>query len=214
VLALLSHGSSTGNTCGAWALLLAGVLEYQGIPAEPDPLCANYGIITSCQGFGTGPSPGLFYPATGYSYMLIDPKLWHFSAATGTGAFPFTDSLKVSSAGINVQGTEVTYTPSTVPIAQGGITTPPDMFRTGDHEIDYIPGWGYADPSYGNPPGSTPYSSIRSYEPTAIAGFAVVYANEDGRWVPLPNTISTSRLESTCTRYQCQFRAVPYAPAG
>jgi DNA-binding beta-propeller fold protein YncE len=203
------------NTCGNWANFLAAVMEYQGIPVEPHPLCSSFGLFASCPGFDTGPRPGIFYPATGYSYMLIDPKLWHFGTATGTGGFPFVDSLTVSSAGVNVQGTEVTYTPSTVPIAQGGITTPPDMFRTGDHEIDYIPGWGYADPSYGNPAdGTTPYSSIGAYEPTAIAGFAVVYAHEDGSWVALPNTIGSSRLETTCARYQCQFRAVRYPAPG
>jgi hypothetical protein len=192
------------NTCGDWALLLAAVMEYQGIPAEPSPLCVTVLFSKYCPGFYAGPDPGS-------SYMLIGPKLWRFSGATGGGTFPFADSLTVSSAGVNVNGSEVTYTPSVAPIAQGGIATPREMFLTGDHEIDYIPGWGYADPSYGNPSNGIPYHSVLAYEPTAIAGFAVVYAREDGRWILLPNTISTADLESTCVRYQCQFRAVPYA---
>lgn len=200
---------SGSGTCGAWAQFLAGVLEYQGIQTglvNLGSLLEN--LLVPGPGFYPGPAP-----AEGYAYMLVGPQLWHFANATAAGNYPFEDPLTVSSAGIEVYGSEISYSPSALPIAQG-VSTPPPMFRTGDHEIDYVDSWGFVDPSYGDPQNDTPFVSIRAYEPTAIAGFAVVYIYRGDTWDPLPNNLSADGLKLLCSQHQCQFRAVPYNQSG
>jgi len=98
------------------------------------------------------------------------------------------------------------------PRGQGEISTPPEMFAAGDHATVEVPQWGYVDPSYGNPSATTPYPSlVGDYEPTAVAGFAVVFYRVAGMWVPMPVTDAAGIL-STCSKTQCQFRATPYSP--
>jgi hypothetical protein len=190
--------------CGNWAEMLAYVLAYQGISSKV--------VDVGESGFYLGPKPDVFFPAEGFAYMLIDPKLWSFSSPTATGAYPYEDPITVSGGTINITGSEIVYQPSSTPIAQGEISTPPEMFATGDHAIVEVPQWGYVDPSYGNPSGTTPYSSlVGDYEPTAVAGFAAIFYRVANMWVPMPVTDATGII-STCSKTQCEFRATPYSP--
>lgn len=92
--------------------------------------------------------------------------------------------------------------------------TPPQMFGTGDHEIVHPLGdvTGWVDPSYGMPQSDTPYPNMESgWEPASVAGFAVVFCKENGKFEPLP---IGSDVLTKCATHVCQFRAVPYSQSG
>jgi hypothetical protein len=130
--------ATNSGHCGNWAEFLANALAYQGITSKA--------VTLDNTDFYPGPSPDAasHTPADGYAFMLIDPALWSFTAK-GTGPYPYTDSLSVANGQLHVLGGGVTYNPSTTPIAQGQVDTPPEMFFTGDHEIVQTQ-WGYAGP--------------------------------------------------------------------
>lgn len=193
--------------CGNWAQFLAGVLGWQGIPATYASL-KRYGIPVP--GFYPGPDPAPGDAAEDYAYMLIDPSLWRFSVRNAAGPYPYADTLTVHDGEVSVGSQAFTYNPGP-PIAQGDVSTPPEMFVTGDHAIVLTDG-GYVDPSYGLPSGDTPYPDLEgAYEPAAIAGFAVIYERIAGTWIPMP---LTDDLTVNCTVLQCEFRAVPYDQSG
>lgn len=189
--------------CGNWAEMLTYVLAYQGISAK----IVDVGV----SGFNLGPNPDGFFPASLYSYMLIGPNLWSFSSPTATGAYPYEDPIKVTGNTFSIAGSEVVYQPSSTPIGQGEIDTPPELFATGDHDI-VLTQWGYVDPSYGNPASTTPYTSlVNGYEPTAIAGFGAIFYEIAGVWVPMPTIDATAAgIVSKCARTECEFRATKY----
>jgi hypothetical protein len=197
--AFLALGS---GHCGTWANFLAYVLAYQGISSATTVLGDH---LSSSPGtdFYPGPNPAPSDNVSNYAFMLVDPSLWSFGTANEPGPYQYADPLTVSGGVVSVGTGAVTYTPSGTPIAQGGISTPPDMFTTGDHEIVDTP-WGYVDPSYGLP--TTPAATLGAYEPSAIAGFAVVFAQKSGKWEP----IKPGAILSDCAMYTCQFRATTY----
>jgi hypothetical protein len=197
--AFLALGS---GHCGTWANFLAYVLAYQGISTTTTVL-RDHVSSPSSNGFYPGPNPAPSDDVTHYAFMLVDPSLWSFGTANEPGPYQFADPLKVSGGVVSVGTGAVTYTYSSTPIAQGGISTPPEMFTTGDHEIVHTP-WGYVDPSYGIP--AAPVATLGAYEPSAIAGFAVVFALKDGRWEP----ITPGSILHDCANYTCQFRATRY----
>jgi hypothetical protein len=189
--------------CGTWANFLAYVLAYQGISSTTTVLQDHTSLLSSGNAFYPGPNPTPRTSASQYAFMLIDPSLWSFGTANEPGPYQFADPLKVSGGVVSVGAGAVTYTPSSTPIAQGQNKTPPEMFTTGNHEIVRTP-WGYVDPSYGIP--AAPVATLGAYEPSAIAGFAVVYAQIGGTWLPVePGDILTD-----CAQLTCQFRATRY----
>jgi hypothetical protein len=193
--------------CGAWAAFFAMVMAFQGIPAR----WAVLGEQTGPNGYQPGPSPGRGCTAMKCAYMLVDPGLWRFRGATGRGIYRFRDKLTVTAAGaIDITGSEVTYSSTSV-IAQGHVTTPPMWFLDGDHAIDQVTlpgGMKWVDPSYGDPmPPVTPFRSVKSYEPHAIAGFAAVYLKTGPKLVPLPATYSASKIAASCRNATCYFQA-------
>jgi hypothetical protein len=192
--------------CGNWAQFLAGVLGWQGVQATYVSL-RRYGV--SVPGFYPGPEPAPGDAADDYAYMLIDPPLWSFATKNAAGPYPYADTLTVKGGTVSVGSQSFTYNPGP-PISQGDVSTPPEMFATGDHAI-VLADEGYVDPSYGNPPDDTPYSSLAAYETAAIAGFAVIYAQIAGIWIPLP---LGADMQEVCTVLKCQFRAVPYDQSG
>lgn len=200
--------ATNSGHCGNWAEYLAAVLAYQGIPAR-------YIRLGKEPGFYPGPDPGSgttcpTEPAAVdcYAWMLIGPSLWSFTTKNSAGPYPYEDTLSVANGKVTVSGNAFTYTPSGAAIAQGQVRTPPEMFATGDHAI-VDTDWGYADPSYGQPQDASPYSAIAPYESSAIAGFAVIYAEVKGSFVPLlPGDINM------CVGTPCEFRAVPYKHPG
>jgi hypothetical protein len=202
---------NTGH-CGNWAEFLAGVLAFQGISA------ATVQGLTDVTGFYPGPSPGDGGSAADDAYMLVGPALWSFGTKNRAGNYPYQDSVTVTHGRVTVAGTHVAYKPSSSKlVGQGPVYDPPPMFATGDHAIVSVTLSGstspvYVDPSYGNPqPSAAPYPTIKAYEPTAIAGFAVVYQKEaDGKLTPLP----VENIASTCATSTCVFDAVPYAQSG
>ena len=196
--AFLALGS---GRCGTWANFLAYVLAYQGISSTTTVLLDHFS--TSGSAFYPGPNPTRSDDARMYAFMLVDPSLWSFGTANEPGPYQFADPLTVSGGVVTVDAGAVTYTPSSTPIAQGGISAPPEMFDTGDHEIVDTP-WGYVDPSYGIP--ATPVATLGAYEPSAIAGFAVVFAQEGGTWEP----VERGDILHTCAHHACQFRATRY----
>ncbi len=197
----------TGH-CGDWGWFLAGVLSYQGISATYTPLRNDFGDITP--GFYPGPDPAAGAAAKDYAYMLIDPPLWDFTEKNVSGRYRYADALSVVNGKVVVKGNTVTYSPSGVAIAQGGILTPPEMFVTGDHALVQT-SWGYADPSYGLPQSTTLYPDIASWEDDALAGFAVVYYKDRSGWHPLA---LGNNVASVCAATKCQFRTVPYDESG
>lgn len=196
--AFLALGS---GHCGTWANFLAYVLAYQGISSTTTVLADHSSSASNA--FYPGPDPAPLANVSKYAFMLVDPSLWSFGTPNEPGPYQFADPLEVSGGVVSVGAGPVTYTPSGKPIAQGGISTPPDMFTTGDHEIVHTP-WGYIDPSYGIP--ATPAATLGAYEPFAIAGFAVVYAQIGGTWEP----VEPGDIVIDCTHHACQFRATRY----
>lgn len=193
--------------CGAWAMFFAMVMAFQGITAR----AAGLGEETGSNGFQPGPAPGGGCSAVDCAYMLVDPKLWHFKGATGSGPYRFRDKLTVTPGGaIDITGSQVTYS-STSAIAQGPVSTPPMWFIDGDHAIDEVtlpggPKW--VDPSYGDPmPPRSPFASVRAYEPRAIAGFAVVYKKVGNKLKPLQATYGESSIAAECRHATCYFQA-------
>jgi hypothetical protein len=201
--------STDSGHCGNWAQFLAGVLGWQGIPATYLSL-RRYGVTVP--GFYPGRDPGPGDAPEDYVYMLIDPALWTFGTANAAGPYPYADTLTVKDGTVSVGSQSFTYNPGP-PIAQGGVSTPPEMFATGDHAI-VLTDDGYLDPSYGLPTDDTPYPSLEgTYEPAAIAGFAAVYYQEkSGAWTPVP--LNLGDITADCTSNPCQFRAVPYGQSG
>lgn len=201
--------ASSGH-CGNWAEMLTYVLAYQGISSTYVGLqVARGSILEFYPGFNPGPKPNLYF-----SYMLVGPGLWHFSSPTASDPYPYEDPITVKDDMMAVGGTEVSYQASGTPIAQGQIKTPPELFIDGDHAIVQTP-WGWVDPSYGNPASTNPYPSLTGtggYEQTAIAGFATIYYDDFGRWVPAQWMIG-QQLIDFCTTHQCEFRATPYTPS-
>ncbi len=193
----------TGH-CGDWAIFLAQVLAYQGIKTD-------YLGLGNAPGFYSGPDPAAGASADDYAFMLVDPDLWNFTTKNATGPYPYADDMSVAGGKVVVKDQSVTYSPSSTPIAQGDILTPPEMFYTGDHAIVQTP-WGFADPSYGQPQSTTLYPAIPgSYENAALAGFAVIFYKDGGRWHPLA---LGNDVASVCAARKCQFRAVPYDQSG
>lgn len=145
--------------------------------------------------------------------MLIDPRLWEFHPRNARAPYPYHDTLLVGHAGkVTVLIQAAKYTPSSHPIAQGPVTTPPPMFATGDHDIVGTP-WGFVDPNYGTPQDTTPYPTVQAYEKAAIAGFAVVYRDDNGKLTPLP--LGTfSEVPNACRNHDCYFATVPYDQSG
>jgi hypothetical protein len=197
--AFLALGS---GHCGTWANFLAYVLAYQGISAKTTVLLDH--IAPYGSGFYPGPRPTPSKAASSYAFMLVGAhNLWSFGRPNEPGSYRYADPLTVSGGVVTVGTGAVTYIPSSTPIAQGGISTPPEMFTTGDHEIVDTP-WGYVDPSYGIP--ATPVATIGAYEPSAIAGFAVVFEQKGDRWKP----VELGNVRNACAQHACQFRATKY----
>jgi hypothetical protein len=201
--------STDSGHCGNWSQFLAGVLGWQGVQATYVSL-RRYGLPVP--GFYPGRDPAPGDAAEDYVYMLIDPALWTFSTANAAGPYPFADTLTVKDGVVSVGSQAFAYNPGP-PIAQGDVSTPPEMFATGDHAI-VLTEDGYVDPSYGLPKDDTPYPSLEgAYEPAAIAGFAAVYHQEkSGAWTPVP--LNLGDITADCTSNPCQFRAVPYGQSG
>ena len=185
--------------CGAWADFLTMVLAFQGITAKAIGL-GHTG------NFYAGPVPAAGDNPYDYAYMLVGASLWKFKNGTVHNRYVNADPLRVTSSGqFDISGSAVTYS-STKPIAQGLVSTPPMWFIDGDHAIveASLPGGArYVDPSYGNPKGTGYYKDLRSYEDTAIAGFAVVYAKVGTRLEPL-----TYADLGACVNHACYFQAV------
>lgn len=194
--------------CGNWAEYLANILAYQGISAS----VVN---LDDGEDFYLGPDPARHDPARDYAYMLIEPSLWSFTAKNAAGSYDYSDPISIGAGTMSVTGSHVQYEPTDIPIAQGLVTTPPELFYTGDHAIVHTP-WGYVDPSYGTPQGNVPYQSIAAYEKDSIAGFAVIYhKTRDGSYVPIPARESKpADVIFNCAPRKCEFRAVPYDQSG
>lgn len=193
--------------CGAWAAFFAMVMAFQGVTARR----AGLGRETGPGGFQAGPAPSSRCSAAVCDYMLVGPKLWHFKHATGGGVYRFRDKLTVTRSGaIDITGNEITYS-SRSAIAQGPVSTPPMWYTDGDHAIDEVtlPGRKvWVDPSYGDPmPPLTPFANIKTYEPHALAGFAVVYIKIGTKLVPLRSTYDERALAATCRHATCYFQA-------
>jgi len=191
--------------CGNWAEFLDNILAYQGIKS-------SYVSLGADPGFYPGPSPDPHDKAQNYAYMLVGPSLWSFTSKNADGPYAYADPVTVQGTTMTIQPGHVQYHPSSTAIAQGQVTTPPNLFITGDHAIVRTP-WGLVDPSYGLPQSLTPYQSMSDYEKVAIAGFAVFYYKMDGHWIPMqlksaPDTVTF------CAHHTCEFRAVPYAQSG
>jgi len=197
----------TGH-CGAWAEFLVLVLGYQGITAHHEGLGAQAGP----DGFNRG--PGLVDCPARHEcrYMLVGKNLWKFPHASVAGKFPHRDKVTVTGPNtIDISGSEVTYK-STGPQAQGSVDTPPPFFADGDHAIDKVdlPGGAvWVDPSYGDPsPPKVPFPNVRSYEPNALAGFAVIFKKEGKKLVPLvSDDYSTPAIAAACRHATCYFQA-------
>jgi hypothetical protein len=216
---ILGFLATDSGHCGSWAMYLSYVLAFQGISS-------TYVSVGDDPGFYAGPNPPSPKDPTAspvnYAYMLIGPSLWSFSSPTGTGTYPYVDPVTVSDGLVTIAGSEVSYTASSTPISQGGVSTPPELFLDGDHAIVDTP-WGYVDPSYGNPmtinPNTLvidPYTSFSAYEKTAIAGFGVIYYKDsDGTYLPMKSTSTKTEIVNLCSSAaaQCQFRATPYTAA-
>lgn len=199
--------SMNSGHCGNWAQFLANILAYQGIHA-------SYVDLGDDPDFYPGPEPFRRLPAQAYAYMLIGPSLWSFNAKNESGPYAYSDPVSVSGTTMTVTPTHVKYNPSRAPIAQGLVTTPPELFNTGDHAIVRTP-WGLVDPSYGMPQGTTPYKTMTAYEKASIAGFAVFYyetSRHDFTPVQLPHT--PADIVKFCAVNKCEFRAVPNADSG
>jgi hypothetical protein len=194
---------TNSGTCGQWAEFLAVMLGFQGADA-------GYTKITQPR-FNYGPPPAPAKPAIGYAYMLIGTdSLWDFMSPTPSDApYPYVDSLSVAGGTVNISGTGLSFNQSMVPISQGQNSAPKPMFPTGDHVFVYTSACGILDPSYGKPTSCDPgFKTIQQYEPTAVAGFAVIFELRGHTWMPVPNNISLRQLQSDCTPPgQCQFRA-------
>jgi hypothetical protein len=194
---MLEHDS---GHCGAWAAFLTMVLAFQGITAKAQQGLDRVGD------FYSGPVPGPGDNPEDYAYMLVGPKLWGFKHGTAHGSYHFTDPLHVTPGGkVAITGSEVTYS-STKPIAQGPVTTPPMWFLDGDHaivEVRLPGGMKWVDPSYGNPRGTGYYPDLKTYEKTAIAGFAVVYAKAGKKLLPVPLSAGLGY----CVHHACYFQA-------
>ena len=197
--------SGTGH-CGTWADFLSMVLAFQGVSAT-----AQQGLYGQGN-FYDGPDPASGDSPANYAFMLVGPSLWHFSGPTGSGSYPYRDQLTDTSGHIALTGTEVTYSSTSV-IAQGSVKTPPMFFFDGDHAIVDVslpggPAW--VDPSYGNPQSNGYYPDLETYEKTAIAGFAVIYAVTGSGTVPLSLTDDLTDLATYCKpdgSYTCYFQA-------
>src|ERR1035438_3841902 len=193
--------------CGDWAIFLASTLAYQGIQA-------SYVDLGDAPGFYPGPSVAGHNPNP-FTYMLIGPPLWSFQKVVGgaVGMYSDKDLLRIADGRVFDWAPffrEVAYHPSLVAIAQGGVSTPPEMFYTGDHAIVYTP-WGYVDPSYGVPSDGTTYATIAAYEQASIAGFAVIFYEKDSTWYPLP---LDANIVTWCATYTCEFKGLPYSQSG
>lgn len=192
--------------CGAWAEFLAVVLAYQGIDAH----LRGLGNVTGADGFNPGPDPA-GCSADRCAYMLVGKGLWKFAHATAKGKYAFRDKLTVTASGaIDVSGGEVTYH-SAGPQAQGPVDTPPPFFTDGDHAIDEVSlpgGTVWVDPSYGDPsPPRAPFPNVRSYEPNALAGFAVIFKKVGDKLRPLAATYDRSEIAAECRHATCYFQA-------
>ncbi|HEY2577121.1 MAG TPA: hypothetical protein VGI74_12525, partial [Streptosporangiaceae bacterium] len=204
---LLGMLQTDSGHCGAWAMFFAMVMAFQGITAQE----VGLGDATGPNGFQPGPAPAGGCTAAHCAYMLVGPNLWHFKGATAGGTYPYRDKLTVTSTGaISITGSQITYS-STSAIAQGPVSTPPMWFTDGDHAIDEVTlpgGMKWVDPSYGDPmPPLTPFANVKTYEPHALAGFAVVYKVTGGTLKPLPATYSKSAIAAACTGATCYLQA-------
>lgn len=193
--------------CGAWAEFLALVLAYQGIPAR----VAGLGNVTGPDGFAPGPSAD-GCSAADCAYMLVGKDLWKFAHAAAAGPYSYRDKLTVTGSGaVEISGSQVTYK-SAGPQAQGPVDTPPPFFTDGDHAIDEVdlPGGDvWVDPSYGDPsPPKAPFSNVRSYEPNALAGFAMILKKNGSKLEPLKATYDESTIAAACRHATCYFQAV------
>lgn len=195
---MLEHDS---GHCGAWAIFLTMVLAFQGITAKAQQGLEHQG------NFDPGPAPGAHDDPYDFDYMLVGPGLWHFSHGTAKGSYHFADPLHVTASGkVEITGTQVTYS-STKAIAQGPVATPPMWFVDGDHaivEVTLPGGKKWVDPSYGNPQGTKYYPDLKTYEKTAIAGFAVVFGKAGNKLVPL-----TYADLGYCVNHACFFQVAP-----
>ena len=195
----------TGH-CGAWAEFLALVLAYQGISAKVQGL----GNVAGADGFDPGPSAA-GCSASECAYMLVGKDLWKFAHASAAGKYSYRDKLTVTGSGaIDVSGSEVTYK-SAGPQAQGPVDTPPPFFTDGDHAIDEVTlpsGNVWVDPSYGDPsPPRAPFPDVRSYEPNALAGFAVIFKKNGSKLDPLKAVYDESAIAAECRHATCYFQA-------
>ncbi len=190
--------------CGNFAEFLAGVLAYQGIVA------GDFKLKKPGLGFYPGPAPAAGLKPYAYGYMLVGPSLWTFGTESETGPYPYADAIEVRNGKVRVTQEGLTYSPSTAPIAQGPVTTPRQMFWTGDHAITFV-FTAIADPSYGMPQSATPYDDVLAWEQASVAGFAVIYYKQDDKpdapYLPLP---LKDDVATVCASHKCQFRAVPY----
>ncbi len=205
--------------CGNFAEFFAGVLAFQGIPADAialgDPADGFY------PGFYPGPDPAKGHDAGPYAYMLVGPGLWKFGKKKNAPTnYPYRDNLTVGPHNqLTISGAGVSYK-SAKPIAQGPVTDPPMMFYTGDHEIVKVTLSGsdvaeFVDPSYGNPRGTPNLITMPDYEKTAIAGFAVIYKKVGKLLFPLQYTGNPADVAAECRHkpgqhIACYFQAVPY----
>lgn len=194
--------SGSGH-CLAWAEFLALVLAYQGIPARVHGLAG-------AEGFEPGPSAD-GCSASECAYMLVGKGLWKFAHASAAGKYSYRDKLAVTGSGaIEISGSEVTYK-SAGPQAQGPVDTPPPFFTDGDHAIDEVTlpsGNVWVDPSYGDPrPPTAPFPDVRSYEPNALAGFAVILKKNGRKLDPLKADYDKSAIAAECRHATCYFQA-------